>query len=239
MTKLNLAISPDPARNEIAVSVLAARYSAVINVADSPCLSLDMSRWIPSLWFPVNEVGDWGYAVFYGAQKTWYSFRTADKPVLIHCHGGAVRAPHVVYALLLGDGMSEEGAAKALETKDLPASFKRKMRQGYIPKDIVEFLKAAKENPTFSIIGVLNHIGSKNTFLPVKTGPLMSSRYNPITGEVEWYKSPRRPNKAKGKPHHGQKKKQNKLPSGRGKTKSADKGRARAKGTDAAVLPGA
>ena len=37
-------------------------YCAVINVADSQCATFDYQKaGIPSFWFPINEIGQWGH----------------------------------------------------------------------------------------------------------------------------------------------------------------------------------
>lgn len=162
-------------------------YDVVINVSDSPCATLEISSSVEfslmatsSYWFPIHEVWHWGYAPFYGAAKVIdfhlerYSHlaEASFARFLIHCHAGVNRSVSVAYAILKAEGYPDDELLihRALGLKPEPGErasrqFDSNVRKGYIPYDIIDFLKARKEYPSYSIMGLLEKIGSRNLYL--------------------------------------------------------------------------
>lgn len=126
--------------------LVASHYCAVINVADSPCASFDYQLHIPSFWFPINEIGQWGHSPFFGSLRVVNQYYKGDKPVLIHCHAGANRSPSVAYAILRAKGYSIQETEESLNYPDLNEVFERNVLKKHIPKNIVEFLQEANVN---------------------------------------------------------------------------------------------
>lgn len=163
------------------------RYSAIVNVADSPCTAFTASKTyqnvgepIPYFWFPVHECGFWGYSAFYGAAHVYDTFAApSGKTMLVHCHGGACRSPLISYAVLASNGWTDEEMVGAFalfgSSRDgsprIAELFRTHIRKGCIPADVIEFLKARKEKPTFSIAGLLAHIDSPNLYLQTFNNP--------------------------------------------------------------------
>jgi hypothetical protein len=138
----------------------------MVNVSDTPGLLFQNPR-VPYYWFPVQETGYWGYSPFFGAAKVYDHFKDSGKPLMIHCHGGVCRSPLVSYAINLAEGLTEqEMAADYSLYKGFEEHFQVHMDRGCIPRDIVNFLKARKQEPEYSIIGLLAKIGSPNLYLP-------------------------------------------------------------------------
>lgn len=121
-------------------------YCAVINVSDHPCSSFDFQLKVPSFWFPINEVGRWGYSPFYGVMRVVNNYWKGDKPVLIHCHAGANRSPSVAYAILMAKDYTPIEAEQSLIYDGLEKVFQRNITRNHIPPNIIEFLKEVNVN---------------------------------------------------------------------------------------------
>lgn len=130
-------------------------YCAVVNVSDSQCATFDYQPHLPSFWFPINEIGRWGYGPFLATLRVVNQYFKGDKPVLIHCHAGANRSPSVAYAILLAKGYTIEEAEDQLNYPGLYSVFMRNILRKHIPQNIVEFLKKADKNSTLSLSSVL------------------------------------------------------------------------------------
>jgi hypothetical protein len=122
---------------------MAQKCCAIINVADSPCATFDYQLHVPSFWFPINEIGQWGHYPFFGALRVVNQYYKGDKPVLIHCHAGANRSPSVAFAILLAKGYTVQEAEESLEYEDLHEVFQRNLTKQHIPQNIIQFLEAA------------------------------------------------------------------------------------------------
>lgn len=146
-----LSVKPD---------VAASYYCAVINVSDSPCASFDYQLKVPSFWFPINEIAQWGHSPFYGSLRVVNEYFKGDKPVLIHCHAGANRSPSVAYAILLSKGYTPQEAEESLGYPNLTEVFKRNVERKHIPHNIVDFLVKAQEpvHATTSLYSVLRNL---------------------------------------------------------------------------------
>lgn len=132
-------------------------YCAVINVADSQCATFDYQRaGVPSFWFPINEIGQWGHSPFLGSLRVVNEYyKEAGKPVLIHCHAGANRSPSVAYAILLAKGYTPQEAEESLKYENMSEIFVRNVERKHIPLNIIEFLQLADKHPELSLYGVL------------------------------------------------------------------------------------
>jgi hypothetical protein len=128
-------------------------YCAVVNVSDSPCATFDYQKaGVPSFWFPINEIGQWTHAPFYGTLRVVNEYFKGDKPVLIHCHAGANRSPSVAFAVLLAKGYTAEEAEESLGYESLTQVFIRNIERKHVPQNIVEFLRIIDNGtPTESI----------------------------------------------------------------------------------------
>jgi hypothetical protein len=136
--------------------VAAQRYCAVVNVSDSQCATFDYQPHMPSFWFPINEIGQWGHGPFLGTLRVVNQYFKGDKPVLIHCHAGANRSPSVAYAVMLAKGYTKEEASQSLDYDHIEDVFNRNIQRKHIPANIHEFLKVAVESEeTFSLMGIL------------------------------------------------------------------------------------
>ena len=168
---MNIYVTPDPTEGVLNQSGLGffssisklREFAAIVNVSDTSCLTFaTQAEGIPSFWFPIQETGAWGYAPFFGAAKVLDQFGKTE-PVIIHCHAGVNRSYCVAYAIMLAEGadpskITFEPWHRASSYGS--ALFQRNIKRGCIPKDIVEFLKARKTYPTYSILGLLGVINS-------------------------------------------------------------------------------
>jgi len=103
-----------------------------------------------------------GTPPFFGAAKVVDRYEN----VIIHCHAGVNRSKSVAYAILKAENMSDEQIAEHINDDVSDLFNKLNMNKwGFIPKDIIEFLKARKQHPTYSIAGLLQEIGSPNLHL--------------------------------------------------------------------------
>ena len=142
---------------------------AVVNVADTPELSFELAdSGKPSFWFPINEIWHWGYSPFYGTAKVVDRYQD----VLIHCHAGVNRSKCVAWAILKAEGMSDVEAAQSIKD-DVSRLFAMNLRKGYIPVDIIEFLRARHIYKTYSMMGLLAAIKSPNLILNKKADNLI------------------------------------------------------------------
>lgn len=136
--------------------IMSSTYCAIVNVSDRPMATFDYQKaGIPSFWFPINELGIWTHAPFYGTMKVVNEYYTGNKKVFIHCQAGANRSPSVAFAILLAKGYTWQEAEESLEYPDLHLVFQRNIKRGHISKDIIKFLMGSDKDPTFSIMEVL------------------------------------------------------------------------------------
>jgi hypothetical protein len=137
-------------------------YCAIVNVSDSPCATFDYQRaGVPSFWFPINEIGLWGHAPFYGTLRVVNEYFKGDKPVLIHCHAGANRSPSVAYAVLVSKGYTPQAAEQELNYDNLSEVFQRNIERKHIPANIIDFLKTVDDGSnTESIATALRKLDS-------------------------------------------------------------------------------
>lgn len=151
------------------VDVIKNNYYGTINVSDTPCMTFEyQNAGIKACWFPIHEVGYWGYAPFYGTAKFLdQKLRDGDeRPILLHCHAGVNRSVCVAYANLLAVGVTQpEINEKITIGEGLPTLLEININKGYIPSDIVPFLQARKDQPTYGIMGLLQTISSPNSHL--------------------------------------------------------------------------
>lgn len=145
-----IVVSPEP-RLE---SFVAERYSAVVNVSDTPGLTF-LAQPIPVFWFPILETAYWGFAPFFGLANVLDQFKGSGKPVLVHCHGGLNRSPSVSYAVLQAEGYGDVDISGIASAVNIPAVFQLNLKRGLIPKDIIRFLQLRKRCPRESILGLL------------------------------------------------------------------------------------
>jgi hypothetical protein len=119
-------LSDDPIR-KIPEYVKQTHYG-VVNVSDTPCLTFAyQDAGIKALWFPIHEVGNWGYSPFYGTAK-FVDQKIAsgdERTILLHCHAGVNRSACVAYANLIALGLNQsEIDKKCILEKDCRPCFK-------------------------------------------------------------------------------------------------------------------
>lgn len=146
-----LSVQPD---------VVSTFYSAVVNVSDSPCATFDYQLKVPSFWFPINEIGEWGYSPFFGTLKVVNEYWKEGKPILIHCHAGANRSPSIAMAIMIAKGYTTEEVEQSLQYPELGRVYKRNRDRKHIPNNIVVFLREADKYPNESLHMILKRIDS-------------------------------------------------------------------------------
>lgn len=154
------------------------KHFAVINVSDTPCLTFDyMAAGVPSYWVPIQEVWHWGYSPFYVAAKVLdlKLSKKDERPILIHCHAGANRSASVAHAILISE-LPDDNAVEEIQKLDMDLLFNINISKNFIPSDIIEFLKVRKQYPSYSIMGLLQAIGSKNIYLRKENQPNLKFR---------------------------------------------------------------
>ncbi len=141
------------------VQVLKQKYAAVINVSDGPELTFDLqAAGVPSYWFPVHEVNQWGYGPFYGAAKVYDRY---NGNILIHCHAGVNRSRCITYAILKAHGWTDSAILSGYGGWVLE-QWETNVQKGYIYEDTIDMLKARYQYPTYSLMGLLGIINSKH-----------------------------------------------------------------------------
>ncbi len=147
-------------------------YDAIVNVSCSPCAYFHPA--FPGQymhWYPVNEMGEWSYGYFYWLVKVLDFHYEKGHKVYLHCHVGAYRSPHAAIFWLMSRGHTHEEAVeieynnpeRVKEYKEERGGqhWKYKLtycyRMGNIPKNVAELFKRMRENPTWSLAGVLLH----------------------------------------------------------------------------------
>ena len=133
--------------------------SAIINVADEPCLLFETLP-VPYYWFPINELGRWGYMPFFGALKVVAKHKNKGE-IIIHCIGGACRSPMVMFTILKAYDWTTEQIAGAFPLfSDIECEFNNFIQQERIPRDLIPFLQASLVYPNKSVVELLYTIGS-------------------------------------------------------------------------------
>lgn len=85
------------------------------------------------------------------------------RPILLHCHAGANRSVCVACAVLKSIESTQLEIDHKLEIGEgLPNLFQININKGYIPSNIIEFLKTRHQYPTYGMHGLLQIIGSPN-----------------------------------------------------------------------------
>lgn len=139
-------------------AIAAVAYCAVVNVSDSQCATFDYQPHLPSFWFPINEIGQWGHGPFLGTLRVVNQYFKGDKPVLIHCHAGANRSPSIAFAVMVAKGYTIEEIEAQLNYESLHKIFHRNMERKHIPKNIIEFLQQADKEETMSLSAALRRL---------------------------------------------------------------------------------
>jgi hypothetical protein len=164
-------VTPDPSDHPIRKDpeYVKKTYYGVANVSDTPCMTFEyQNAGIKALWFPIHEVGNWGYAPFYGVAKFLDNKLASgdERPILLHCHAGANRSVCVAYSNLMALGLNQpEIDEKVGIGEGVPNLFELNIGRGFIPKDVISFLKTRQQHPTYSIFGLLQIINSPNLHL--------------------------------------------------------------------------
>jgi hypothetical protein len=137
-------------------------YQVILNVSDYPFYWTDKVIY----WYPIEEWGAWGYGPFYWVVNVLdYHINRRDR-IYVHCFAGKHRSPLVVYLYLQSLGYTEEEAFSMFDTQWgkkevsegnwLKRFYDKDVEGGRIPKDTILFMKKVRENPTKSLLEILN-----------------------------------------------------------------------------------
>lgn len=125
-------------------------YDVVISVNDA----MPKHNFSPSYWFPVDEMNNfWGYEPFFGVLRVVEKYY--DKNLYLHCAAGVSRSPSIAYAVLYslyGDSWGQYIVTQS----DPERFFKKNLRR--IPINLIDFLRIAHLNPSYSLLGVKQRI---------------------------------------------------------------------------------
>ena len=136
-------------------------FDVFINVSDSPVFLPEGLPLKHNHWFPINEMGYWGYGSVFAVKK-WLDYHHERRDnIYLHCHAGAHRSPMMFLAWLTSCGMTLEDAASfhprynESHSTWMVDKFQLDIRQGHLPKHLPEFYRRMRENPTYSLMGIL------------------------------------------------------------------------------------
>lgn len=130
------------------------RYSHIINVSDHPGPGFGLPN---NYWYPINEMSNWGYGVFYWSKKILDNILwTPESKILIHCDGGICRSPSILMGYLYSRGLSRKEIEKLLIDKWPTKKFSDLQEQNCIPQDLTVFYKYMNFYPSFSLMGILS-----------------------------------------------------------------------------------
>lgn len=143
-------------------------FDVIVNVSDSPG-----STFFPSninqrtYWYPINELGSWGYGVFFWAKQVLDHHHGKKHKIFIHCHSGSHRSPAIFRWWLVSRGFTLMRAIKQERHGIYPwaGHVKSKLmkdhwmnydgKAGYIPKNLKKMFALMNRNPTWSLMGIL------------------------------------------------------------------------------------
>lgn len=176
-------------------------FDAFVNVSCSECAYFEPSRLGQSMhWYPVNEMGEWPYGLFFWAKRVLDFHYDKGHRVYLHCHAGAYRSPTTAVWWLVSRGYSlseaseiERGpkwTAEIKERGDWEGTITRAQRNENIPKNIDKLYAGMKANPTFSLAGILlSSDGWIDTTPEVASKQLMRSHL--LHKYFAWYFKPK------------------------------------------------
>ena len=176
----------------------AQKFDAILNVSDSECAFFHPSRPDQKMyWYPLNELGYWGYAHFLVTKKILdYHYDRGDK-VLIHCHAGAYRSVRTGIWWLVGRGFTPE-EAMAMDWGKPADRLKEEYGEnwkdhvfidvvrGNAPKNLVEMYARMKTRPTDSFANCL--LVDRERSLIDNTTDVLSQRYSKTIQWWSWFK---------------------------------------------------
>ena len=150
-------------------------FDVIINISDSPNSVFEPARPDQQIyWYPINELGSWGYGVFYWSKHILdYHYKKGHK-IYIHCASGTHRSPAIFRWWLVSRGLTIQQALKVQNNGELPWNRHSKdsrakmkeyilsydLKMGVLPKNLVELYKEMKKHPTWGLMGFLRHIDS-------------------------------------------------------------------------------
>jgi len=148
-------------------------FDVIINLSDSPNSVFEPARPDQRIyWHPINELGHWGYGVFYWSKHILdYHYQQRHK-IYIHCASGTHRAPAIFRWWLVSRGMTIQQAFKIQNDGEYPwHRYKKKDRKrmkdhllfydrdmGVLPQHLEKLYKEMKKHPTWGIMGFLRHL---------------------------------------------------------------------------------
>lgn len=85
-------------------------------------------------WFPLSEMGFWGFPTLYGFFKTMDKIHTPENKIVVHCEAGCNRSPTMTYAWLLYREKTLKSANLYVpENYNWEQNLKGNIEQGHIP----------------------------------------------------------------------------------------------------------
>jgi len=135
---------------------------AIINVTDSPYFTFEMSSWIKTGWFPIDEYVKWPIASLFGAKRMLdYCCISARLPTFIHCSGGVCRSRCMVALWLHSRGFSFEQSCASVKLE--PDALNTLLDRGKINLLDLKILTEASKS-SFSLCGIRQYVeGDGNT----------------------------------------------------------------------------
>lgn len=136
-------------------------FDAVINVSDSPGLSLLPGGRQVRLWFPIVEAGQWAYSSLFGFKRAMDALVVSGSKVYVHCHAGTLRGPTMCALWLRSVG--REDLIPELSRKDI----EEQTRYGRIPADLFEVFAKMKEKPEAELADVFRNYNHPQCISPI------------------------------------------------------------------------
>lgn len=154
----NVYIGNDP-RDGMAPEA-ARSFQAVVNVADTPCGYFEPAYPGQAMhWFPLNEVGYWGYAYLFWIVKVMEHHHALGHRIYLHCHSGAYRSPTAAQLWLLYRGHTDEEVITILFGREhldrSPGYLERRstkpFRYGNVPPHVRELFLRMRIKPGWAL----------------------------------------------------------------------------------------
>jgi len=128
---------------------------AVINVTDSPYFTFEMSSWIKTGWFPIDEYAKWPISSLFGAKRMLDYCINARLPTFVHCSGGICRSRHVVALWLVSRGFSFANACESVRLD--PEAINVLVDRGKINLTDLKILREASKS-SYSLCGLRQYV---------------------------------------------------------------------------------
>lgn len=134
----------------------AQQFDVFVNLTENPLYSLSSDKPRTDTkyyWVPINEKNFWGYDPFSKSKIILDFHYDEGHSVYLHCEFSANRSPSIVMGWLISRDHSLEEAALIASGGNEELSklnidqFRKKIDQGFIPKNLSESFKRIKKRP--------------------------------------------------------------------------------------------